>query len=91
MLPHQPARLSTFIDELAIARAARQGFKTQGAGAGKKVQHPRPFQFKSGDAMGQDVEHRFAHPVRGGPRRLIRRCCEMQPLKLSADDPHHSS
>ena len=38
-------------------------FEAQGTGASNQVQNAGPLQFKSGNAMGQNVEHRFAHPV----------------------------
>ena len=62
------ARLGVLLDEQAEGGAARQRLEAERAGAGEQVEHLGALQREVGDAVREDVEHRLAHAVGGGPR-----------------------
>ena len=68
-LRRMSARASRLLlDEQAEGGAPRQRLEAERAGAGEQVEHPGALELEVGDAVGEDVEHRLAHAVRGRPR-----------------------
>ena len=83
------ARGGIVLDEQAIARAARQRFEPERAGAGEQVEHARAFEVDGRRPVLQHVEQRLAHPVRGGPcGRALSAPRWPAPLNLPGDDAH---
>ncbi len=71
-------RLRRILDEQAEARAPRQGFKPERAGAREQVEHPGALEIEARRAMLQHVEQRLAHAVGcrpcGKPFRRLDAC-----------------
>src|SRR5438045_4989301 len=86
---NEPSRLSGFLDELAEAGTAREGFEPKRTGAGKEIEHPGVLERKVFDAVSENIEDRLAHPVGGRPRVPPRGRAEATAFEASADDPDH--
>lgn len=85
----QGARLGAVIDKQNERRTARQGFETERAGAGKKIEHTR-VRDRIAIAMRQDVEQGLAQPIRAGADRARFRRLQTAPTKAPADNAHQS-
>jgi tRNA(adenine34) deaminase len=88
ILADDAARLSTFLNKLAELGAARNGFETQGPRAGEKVHDAGTFQFKIGDAVGQNIEQGFADTVGCGASGIGCRADKISAPEFSADNAH---
>ncbi len=85
------AGFGPFVDELAKARAARQGLKTQSTRSGKKSEDACAFDVEAFHAMGEDVENRLAHAVGRWARRRGGRTGDGVAFEFAAYDPHDAS
>ncbi len=84
------ARLAVLLDESGMARAARQRFEAESAGAGKGVEHHRVEAciLLAETPMREDVEHRFARAIAGRPHGAAFRREQHAVAMLTGDDPH---
>src|SRR4029077_7462257 len=83
----QASRLGPLIDEKAKARASRERFEPNRAGAREEVEHAR-----AGDriamAMRENIEDRLAQAVGCRPDRPARRGGDDAAAKAAGEDPH---
>ena len=70
MVADDAASLGAHVDEGHVARASGEGLEAQCAGAGKEIEHAHIGEHGAQPA-GEDVEHRFAYAVGGGPNAVI--------------------
>jgi hypothetical protein len=87
--PQQRARFRAVIDKQHERRAARDGFNAERAGAGEEVEHARALK-AARIAVHQDIEQRFAQPVRRWPDSLRRRSGNRAAAQSSADNAHRA-
>ena len=81
------AAFALLVDEQRERGAARERFDAECTGAGEQVEHARAAD-RIAVGMHEDVEQRFAQPVRGRPDGFGFRRSEGAPAQGSADDPH---
>ncbi len=89
--PDEPSGLGVLVNKLAELRTARQGFQPKRTSAGKKIDDAGTFKLKAGNAVGENVEDRFPHPVGGGARCARGGTGKTVTPKFSADNPHHDA
>jgi hypothetical protein len=73
------------VDERHRGGTAGQGLDPQCPGTGKQVGHPEPVHSAEAE---QDVEHRFAYPVGGGPHLCASRRHQAPAPELATDNTH---
>ena len=80
-------RLGAVVDEEREAGAARQRLDRERPRSGEQIDHPRALDM-AGKSVLENVEDRFAQPLRGRADGARRRRREHAALETAADDPH---